>query len=213
MDEITIKKNFSIKTWLFNPFHYLAGGSSLVTGLVVIIAASLAASFSNSHFDGVLDFHTAMRVPVWLFVSEGLISWLCMAGVLSLAGLIISKSRFRVIDVFGTQALARSPSLITGLAALLPGFAGFANQVAKAPANFSAFAQADPRGLVSFIILMVIVTVMIVWMVYLMYRAFAVSCNVSGAKAILMFTAAVILAEVLSKILLGYTFIAVLGGK
>ena len=41
---------------------------------------------------------------------------------------------------------------------------------------------------------------MIIWMVALMYKAYAVSCNVKGAKAIGTFIASLILAKVVSKI-------------
>jgi len=43
---------------------------------------------------------------------------------------------------------------------------------------------------------------MIIWMVALMYRAYAVSCNVSGGKAAGVFITALILGEVVSKIIL-----------
>src|SRR3990167_2249308 len=95
----------SIRTWLFNPFHYIAGGKALVVGVVLILVAGFIGALSNSHFDGVLDFHTGAAAPVWVFVSEGLIDWIVMGGLLLIGGKIISKSRVRVIDVFGTQAL------------------------------------------------------------------------------------------------------------
>jgi hypothetical protein len=40
---------------------------------------------------------------------------------------------------------------------------------------------------------------MVIWMVILMYRGFAVSCNVSGGKAIGVFIIAVLLGEAISK--------------
>jgi hypothetical protein len=39
---------------------------------------------------------------------------------------------------------------------------------------------------------------MLVWMVALMYRAYSVSCNTKGGKAIGSFIAALIIAEILS---------------
>jgi uncharacterized protein (DUF697 family) len=41
---------------------------------------------------------------------------------------------------------------------------------------------------------------LLVWMIVLMYKAYSVSCNVRGPKAILSFIAALILAEILSKL-------------
>ena len=45
----------------------------------------------------------------------------------------------------------------------------------------------------------IVIILMAVWMVALMYRAYAVSCNIKGAKAIITFIVSLIGAEVLSK--------------
>lgn len=204
------KSGSAVKTWLFNPFYYVAGLNSLAAGLVAILLTSVIGSFSASHFDGVLDFHTGFNVPFWLYIAEGLIDWIIMGGVLCIAGFVISKSRFRVIDVFGTQALARVPALITAAAALLPGYRLFSTAIAYQPGNFAVVAAADPTGFKSFIVMMFVVITMTVWMVMLMYRAFAVSCNVSGAKAVVAFIVSIIVAEIVSKVIIIKLFVAAL---
>ena len=50
-----------------------------------------------------------------------------------------------------------------------------------------------------FAVAALVAILMIVWMVVLMYRAYSLSCNVSGGKAIGVFIAALILAEAISK--------------
>ena len=112
----------SVLTWAFNPFHYIAGGMALAVGLSLIIAAGLVGAFSHSHHDGVLDFHTGIPAPWWMFPCEGLIDWLALSAALLLAGWLTSRSRVRPIDVFGTQALARWPALLMSLVALAPAF-------------------------------------------------------------------------------------------
>jgi hypothetical protein len=125
-----------------------------------------------------------------------------MAVIVCLGGLVLSKTRFRIVDVFGTQALARAPHLITSLAALMPGYGPFSDLVAAQPLNLSEIARSEPGGFISFIVVMITAVAMTVWMVYLMYRAFSVSCNVSGTKAIVAFIVALIAGEILSKILI-----------
>ena len=93
----------------------------MAAGLAVIVGTGLLGSLSRSHFDGVLDFHTGAEAPPWLFVFEGPIDWLALAVPLWIGGLLISKSRPRAIDVLGTQALARFPTLALALVGLLPG--------------------------------------------------------------------------------------------
>src|SRR5262245_5607575 len=99
-----------------NPFQYLAGGSALILGFAVMLLSGLIASFSHSHFNGVLDFHTWPRVtpPIFLFLAEGIIDWLLLSLFLFAIGKKLSSSRgLRMIDIFGTQALARAPHLLT----------------------------------------------------------------------------------------------------
>ena len=42
----------------------------------------------------------------------------------------------------------------------------------------------------------IVLILLLIWMVFLMYRAFAVSCNVAGGRAIAVFIAAIALGEV-----------------
>ena len=159
-------------------------------------------SLSESHFDGVLDFHTGFAAPLWLHLSEGLIDWLVLSVVLLLGGIAISRSRLRPLDVVGTQALARAPTLITALFALLPGHRRFAEDLLPWFLRTSPEARINPADAVAFGVTLLVCILMVIWMVALMYRSFSVSCNVSGRKAIWVFIAAIIVAECISKVLI-----------
>ncbi len=67
--EFDIPTDQKLRTWLFNPFHYIAGSQALTIGLGLILAMSLIGAITNSHFDGLLDFHTGRSAPLWVFVS------------------------------------------------------------------------------------------------------------------------------------------------
>jgi hypothetical protein len=189
-----------LSQWLFNPFRFIAGFKALLLGLAIILISAFVGSFSNTHFDGVLDLHTGAAAPMWFFLVEGLIDWICLAVPLFLFGLIVSRSAFRTIDVLGTQALARWPYLIAALA-MLPN----ANQrvlaylmsklIQTAPA-----AAINPADVLVFGFAMIVVLLMTIWMVALMYRAYAVSCNIKGARAIVTFIVGIIAAEAISKL-------------
>jgi hypothetical protein len=196
IDTDRLSSRETLKIWLCNPFHFLAGGQALAIGIGIVLVASFNGSVSRSHFDGVFDFHTGLPAPVWIFFVEGLIDWLCMAALLWLAGLLISKSRVRAVDVFGTQAFARFPTLGTAAAALLPGYQREAARLAVMDMTMI------PLDVAAFAVVALVTILMLIWMVVLMYRAFAVSCNVDGAKAIIAFVVAGFLAEVASKFFL-----------
>jgi len=190
------KKTFS--KWAFNPFQYIAGRDALVLGIVMIIVASIVGSYSNSHFDGILDFHTGAPASLEFFIIEGIIDWLIMGLLLLFAGLLISKSKFRVIDVIGTQALARFPSIIIALIALLPSFQETISRLAVEPTNIKSLIGNNFIVLIGLLIILVIT----IWMVILMYKAFSVSCNVKGGKAVTFFIVVIIIGEILSKVVL-----------
>ena len=205
-----------LTTWLFNPFYYVAGGTALGIGLFVMMIASLVGAATNHHFDGVIDLHWGPPAPAWVFVAENLINWLVMGVLVYLAGRLISRSRIRPLDVFGTQALARAPMAVALFCVLLPGFRRvtehLVGQLAQNPTRFqsgasggvlTAFAQVSPLDLAVFVLAVILALLLLVWTVLLMYRAFAVACNVGGGKAIGLFAAAILLGEVLSKISIG----------
>lgn len=187
-------------TWLFNPFIYIAGTKALWLGLAAILLAGLVGSLSNTHFDGVLDTHTGAYAPRWVFLVEGIINWLCLSTILLGLGRIISRTAFRTIDLLGTQALARWPTLFMSLLALQPAFQRFGNelleQLKQGKFNFNTI-----DALIFFAVAFAMIP-FLCWMVFLMYKSFSVSCNVKGLKGIGFFILGILVAELLSKVCL-----------
>ena len=63
-----------------------------------------------------------------------------------------------------------------------------------------SFLQEHLADLFVVVLVSIVILAMVIWMIVLMYRAFAVSCNVRGAKAIWTFIGTLILAEIVSKV-------------
>lgn len=187
---------------LLDPFVYIAGAKALALGLLTILLAGGIGALGRTHFDGVLDTHTGARAPVWFFLSEGIVDWLCLAVVLLVMGAIVSRTAFRIIDVLGTQALARWPTVLIALATLPEGFRRFSgyllHQLVR-PAPGLEFSAGDAA---IFAVGLTATIVLTVGFIFLMYRAYSISCNVKGGKAIGTFIAALLIAEILSKIAL-----------
>jgi hypothetical protein len=195
------KPECKTSTWLFNPFHYLAGEKALLLGLAFILLAGSIASTGKVHLDGVLDFHVGSQqdFPFWLYLAEGLIDWCVLAVFLFFAGKLLSKSRIRALDVLGTQALARWPSLLTVLIGLVP---AFQRQSLRMIPGMQVDTPAGQADMIIWIAGLVASILMIIWMVALMYRAYIVSCNLKGAKAVLSFILALLAAEAVSKLII-----------
>jgi hypothetical protein len=183
---------------LFNPFFYIAGGQALGLGLAAILLTGLVGSFGHTHFDGVLDTHVGASAPLWFFVAEGIIDWLCLSVVLWICGKIISQTAFRTVDLFGTQALARWPAFFICLIALPKVFRRFPLE-AVAQLKQGNF-QFNTLDVILFLALAIAMLPFLCWMVALMYKSFSVSCNVKGGKAIGTFIAGLLIAEILSKL-------------
>ncbi len=197
---------------LFDPFRRIAGGLSLALGLAIIVLAALIAKPQGLHFGGVLYTHPGMSGPWWLFIAEGLIDWLCVAVALLLAGRLISQSAFRSIDLLGTQALARWPTVLIALVCLAPGFHRYAQVLTESLVSLmSGVVPVLPGGMdaIVFGLVAAFILVCTVWMVVLMWRAFSHCCNVRGGQAVAGFALALFFADHLSRRLIDLLFGAV----
>lgn len=191
----------ALSRWLFNPFYYIAGGKALAIGIVVMLITGLFAYLGPSRFNGLLNFSLGLPAQLlWVNISEILISWLLFSCLLLISGKIISKSRFRSIDVFGTQALARFPYFFASLVAFLPAPHRFVEKLTTDPTAY----QHVSSDMILFIFATILAYLMAAWMVVLMYRAFSTSCNVAGKAAISVFIAALLIGEILSLVVLHY---------
>ena len=198
----TSNSNVSLTQYLFNPFRTIAGSKALFLGVAIILIAAFLGLFSSTHFDGVLDVHTGQKAPTWLFFAESLIDWMCMVLFLFFSALIVSRSQWRFIDILGTQALSRWPTLLTALVMLPDANRRFGEYLMSKLGQSSAATTINSTDGVIFFIAAIIAVLMIIWMVALMYKAYTVSCNLKGAKATITFIISLILAEIVSKVLI-----------
>ena len=177
--------------WLFNPFHFLAGGQALAGGLVCIALTAWLGGIFDYRFTGVISFQRTAPAPLWHAMAQGIIAWVIPSALLYIGGRLISRSRVRPIDVFGTQALARVPGLLIALIVVSPPFRDLTTSLITQGISHLSIVQLAILSSVGIVLIL-----LLVWMVLLMYRAFAVSCNVAGGRAIAVFIVAIALGEV-----------------
>jgi hypothetical protein len=183
---------------LLNPFLYIAGGYSLLIGLLIIFCTSVIGYYSNIHFPDILSVKTSPDYPVLYYILQSIANWMVISTILYLFAIVFSKSKIRLIDIFGTQALARFPYLFAALI-------GFSNSMDK----FSRYIlwqlleQGKPvvmsAGAMTIAIILIIVTLFLtVWMLALMFNAFKVAANIKGSKLIITFIIGLILSIIIS---------------
>ena len=108
--------------WLYNPFLKIAGGKSLFWGVIILFGTSLLGFINNVHYDGIIDVHSGMPAPFYIFIGETALSWIIFSLLLFVTATIFSTSKVRIIDFFGTQAFAKYPYLLISLLSFIPFF-------------------------------------------------------------------------------------------
>ena len=198
----------TVAGWLFNPFIRIGGGQALAIGLTAIVLSGLAAAAADMHFSGLLDFRGVSPAPYWVPVVEGLVNWSSISVILAAVSLLIAPRTVRLIDIAGTQALARAPLLPAALVVALP-------PVRDGNQELTEFARAAldgrmetpaPVSLVVGLTAGLLVIACVVWMVGLMWKAFSVSCNQRGGRAVAIFVGAIIVGQMATQSLLSRMF-------
>lgn len=186
-----------MKTWLFNPFKFIAGSKALAFGMAAIVVTALLAVLTKEHLDGVLDIHVGRESASYVYFTESFIDWLSLVFPLYIFGRILSTSSIRLVDVAGTSALARYPMFFVVIVSMF-----IPKNLPTDPQKLFAIIQNNP-GIVARLVCIGLLTLpFIIWTVALMYNAYSISANLKGAKAVWSFIASVVIAEIISKIIL-----------
>jgi len=186
---------------LFNPFTHIAGIRSLFWGVKIILITSILGYFLNIHFPDVISVKSVPSFPFLYHVLQSFSNWIIISLILITISLIFSKSKIRIIDIFGTQALARFPYLLAT-------FTG----IPKSPQVFSQYmlykylGTGDPVEITTLDITITIFIILFsllltIWMIALMYNAFKVSSNIKGTKSIVLFIVGLIISMVISTLI------------
>lgn len=178
---------------IWNPFTRIAGWQAFFLGIAVLFLSAIIGKFANLNFDGAVDAHfyegqlTLSRV---LYVS--LIDVLSVFVVMTLGAFILTKN-FRIVDILGTMTLARAPFILLAI------FSLFVTQP-----NLKEIMQ-NPMIILSykmFLVFGLFTLPIMVWYIALIYNAFKVSTGASGGKMITVFIFALLVAEIISKVLI-----------
>ncbi len=170
--------------YLYNPFLKIAGLKSLLIGASGLFLTSYLAFKTGTHYNGLLHIVPAKDSGFWVFFLENISHWIILSILLFLSGLILSKSKLRVIDIFGTTLFSRIPLIIAPVFRTLPIFQSF---TIPSPSMF-------------FIIGIYLIS--LIWTIALIFNAYKVSCNLKNEKLIVSFIVSIILSEVSTRIFL-----------
>jgi hypothetical protein len=187
---------------LFNPFAIFSRNQTLIIGLIIICIAGVINSFTNTHFDGIFDIHTGKSSVFVVFILEGYINLIILTGLLYIVGKIFTQQNVNIINLFGQQALARWPLIISSIITISKPYQQFcAMRSLRELQDFGIFRFNTLDNIVVSLSIIVILIITI-WVVVLIYKSFSQTYKVQGTKSVLLFILGVLFAEVLSKLLI-----------
>jgi len=167
-----------------NPFARYSGEVTSAAGLVVALIGVLVARL-GVRFDGALDVHTtASPVPLATAVVDQLVAFPLTALVFWAVARIVAR-HVRVIDVAGVVGLARAPSVLLAV-----------------PLAFLRPAEAGAGMTPALAVVLVFALTAIGVHFYLLFVGLRTASGVTGGRAVATFIAAVVAAEIASKVVL-----------
>lgn len=177
----------------FNPFETIAGSKALLFGTILIILTGLIGYSAGVHFPDPISVKVYYGLPLWIHIIQGIINFILLGSILYLASMIISKSKVRAIDIYGTQAFARIPFILSAALGLIPSNGKVIKYLIDVYVKHVEPASVSTLDWVIFSAITIITLLVVIWAIALMYNAFKVSANVKGVKSGLTFTLSLIL--------------------
>lgn len=185
---------------ILNPFTKFSERQLLLIGVFSAIIGNLIASAFGVTYDGVLDVHLKPQITFLESVKENVISIIIVTLLLFVLGkLINAKTRF--IDILNSCLFFRIPIYLSALLTALPIIKTVETEVLKNIDSMDKI-KFEPIDLIGLIIISVILIVLLIYAITLLFQGFKTATNAKKGLHYLGFGIAIVLAEVISKIVL-----------
>lgn len=189
-----------MKTLLFKPFEKYSEQKLLVTGIIATLIGALVTYLLNCKFIGVLKMTFVEETSIGQSILDNIIILSCLSIFLFLAAKYIYK-KTRLIDIIVTALVGFIPLYI------LPIF-NIKDTIKIATENILKYSspelanQMPLENLIPLVIFGFFTIGILVWFIALLYNGFKTASNAKGTKAIVVFVIALILADVVSRIII-----------
>jgi hypothetical protein len=191
-----------MKKLLFNPFEDYSERQLLIAGSVFAVAGSLLGMAFNGRFDGMLDLHFIPNAGYEPFIDNAIAVFSSTLVLYLLAKSINNKTRF--VDIVTTSLIARVPIYILTFFNIN----GFMNSITErlmqsaTPEDIDAIPATD---LIVLLLFSFIGLLFIVWFFILLWNGFRTASNAKGTRHIAFFVIAIVIGEVVSKLIFTLT--------
>lgn len=175
-----------------NPYRRIAGWEAALSGLLILLIATLTGKYSSTVFDGAIDLHLVQHTDFSFAFGSMAIGIVSLIAVMSLAGYIAAKG-FRLIDMAGTILLSKAPLLLASLA----GFLTTVPNPEDMQKNPAMLLQSSSFLLVTFLLILPLS----VWSIVLLFNAFKTVTGAKGSRLAVAFIVGLVVAEIVSVML------------
>lgn len=181
---------------LLDPFTYFSGGTTLSVGLLVMAGMVAIAGATGQTFRGVISLGIGDLSYLHL-AGQLLAGWGIFSALLYGAGRLFSKSRIRIVDIAGNQALAKLPWLILLLCSPIYPTEQIAGDVDRLQnTNLLELSSFVPST--ALLIYATIALILLVWFFAWSWRGFSIAANLRGRRAVGLYICCYLLAEALA---------------
>ncbi len=192
-----------MKTLLLNPFKKYQENKLVIIGILATLLGSIIAYIFSARFDGVIDIHFVSSINLWQPFIDSFINISLLSLILFALGKYINK-KTRFIDILNSSLLSRVPFYVVP-------FFNIGTTMQKINTTLLETLKTDKVPDLSNIPLSFIITLFIfsivsilllVWSIAILFNGYKVSTNAKGVKSTILFFVALLIAEVLSKIIM-----------
>ncbi|MDR2917080.1 MAG: hypothetical protein LBV74_19990 [Tannerella sp.] len=183
---------------IINPFKKIAGFQALSWGFAGLIISTILSMATGYHYHNLLHYGPAPNSAWWCFAAEHLIVWLVPAILFYCSAICFSKSKVRIIDVFGTMLFAQIPFIFMNLFAFIPAVQKLINMDMNIPVEQIA---KQPEFIIGSMIILVSCIFLIMTLIW-MFQALRVSCNLKGSRLVVTYIVGIITSNILSGLII-----------
>lgn len=185
--------------YIFNPFLKFSERNLLIIGVLSVIAGSLIGKYFSATYDGIFDAHSSPNTFI-NSLKENAINILTIFVLLVILGKVIyPKTRF--IDIINISLIYRIPIYISSTLISLPLFDKISEQVLNNKDHLENL-KFDTMELISILAVSSILMIFLIYAIVLLVNGFRTATNLKKWQYYIYFAIALIIAEVLSKVLI-----------
>lgn len=187
---------------LFNPFERYSEKQLILIGIATTLIGCLLAISCNGRFDGILDLHFVEKVKIHEPIIDIVIDTLCLVTLLYLIGKYINK-KTRIVDIISSVLISKIPFYILLFQNINSFSFRITDKLTKSLLTKNYSLEKVTTGEMTYLVFFGILSlVLIIWSITLLYNGFKTATNAKNTKSILLFIVAVVLSEVVSKIVI-----------